>query len=503
MSNEIELKLLVSDQVIPVIQQQLLPELNGQVTYTESQLFNHYYDTEEQLLGALKIGFRVRGKNGCFEQTVKTPGSSHGGLHSRPEFNQDLPNDQPDLSLFPASIWPPELDLHHVQQQLTLQFTTHFKRHCWLLSFTDGDQVELVFDTGKVEANDLSSDICELELELELVCGKVERLFDLAKRIVQLTPCRLGIQSKAARGYQLLSGNEPPVYQELAMIPVNENDLLTTLFSRSLAACLSHWQRHEQSYFQQKKMLSLVGIQDSLMLLHQVIVLYGDVIDHPQLCQLREDIEQAIGSWEWLPLTLSMKDLRAKKGYFSKKLSRHPELLSFLRGRIEGNINAENPLQWMMKSTALQLRISRLVAMTSEITLYDKTEGTSLQIHRWLENSWVYLTGVLSYESDLSVEDWLQHHTLLKNTLLRGVLLADYFGDETAKDFRGPWRNLLDGVEELFTLNVLQQEVQKAELDENGELNLWCESKITKLLPMLEQSREGVLAMTPYWHDNY
>jgi triphosphatase len=241
MEYEIELKLLTNEQAGEVIEKKLLPQLDASITQETQILTNHYFDTANRTLRKHKIGLRIRGNNQKFEQTVKTAGKSIGGLHQRPEYNVQLDEsnkqniDIPDLRLFPLSVWPKTIDVDDLQTKIKTLFTTHFERKIYLLEFSHGDIVELVWDIGEVKSGDESVPICEIELELKKGTTKV--LFNLAKQIVSLLPTSIGTNSKAARGYNLLDGlavNEirqyqPPLTKNIKIDAEVFASLLTTL----------------------------------------------------------------------------------------------------------------------------------------------------------------------------------------------------------------------------------------------------------------------------------
>lgn len=207
MEYEIELKLLTNEQAGEVIETKLLPQLNVIVKQETLVLTNHYFDTPDRALRQHDIGLRIRGSNQKFEQTLKTAGKSIGGLHQRPEYNVYLDEEKqnvnvPDLKLFPFSAWPETIDVDHLQTKIETLFTTHFERKVYLLEFSDGEIVELVWDLGEVTSGNKSVPICEIELELKK--GSTTTLFNLAKRIVSLLPTAIGTDSKAALGYKLL-----------------------------------------------------------------------------------------------------------------------------------------------------------------------------------------------------------------------------------------------------------------------------------------------------------
>ena len=208
MEYEIELKLLTDEKAGDIIETKLLPQLNAKVTQETLKLTNHYFDTPDATLRQHKIGLRIRGSDQTFEQTLKTAGKSLGGLHQRPEYNVQLDEKKkhninvPDLRLFPLSAWPITIDVDDLQHKITALFTTDFERKIYLLEFSDGNIVELVWDFGEVRSSEKSIAICEIELELKK--GSTRALFDIAKCIVSLLPTSIGMHSKAALGYQLL-----------------------------------------------------------------------------------------------------------------------------------------------------------------------------------------------------------------------------------------------------------------------------------------------------------
>ena len=210
MEYEIELKLLTNEQAGEVIETKLLPQLDANITQATQILTNHYFDTADRTLRQHYIGLRIRGNNQKFEQTLKTAGTSIGGLHQRPEYNVSLDGLKkqsvviPDLRLFPLSAWPKTIDFEDLQTKIKTLFTTHFERKTYLLEFAHGDIVELVWDKGEVKSGNKSVPICEIELELKKGTTKV--LFNLAKHIVSLLPTSIGTDSKAALGYNLLDG---------------------------------------------------------------------------------------------------------------------------------------------------------------------------------------------------------------------------------------------------------------------------------------------------------
>lgn len=211
MEVEIELKLFTSGEVGPLIERFVLGALNATVEQQTLVLSNSYFDTAAKDFRKNKMGLRIRGSQQHFEQTIKTAGQGIGGLQQRPEYNVDLgvyrdsAPKLPLLALFPDSIWPPDFDIELAQENLVCQFSTEFTRHIYLLTFNDGAKVELVWDVGTIAGNGHSEPLNEIELELK--SGTVGHIFDLARIISRHIAVKIGLLSKAARGYALIDIN--------------------------------------------------------------------------------------------------------------------------------------------------------------------------------------------------------------------------------------------------------------------------------------------------------
>jgi len=231
MAMEAELKFLLIQSDVPALDR-LWQQLAVRVQKHDSvQLLNAYYETDDLWFRRFDAGLRTRLKNGQFEQTIKLSGQQHGGLHLRPEYNLPCASVWPELSAFPAELWPEGTDLAELQARLKQLFRTDFVRQSWLLTLADGSTIEAVLDRGAVVSGEQSEAIAELELELQQ--GEVCALFELSRELVQLLPLRLGWQSKAERGYRLMQK------QPLVFMPADHS---------STAALLKSLQYHE-SYF--------------------------------------------------------------------------------------------------------------------------------------------------------------------------------------------------------------------------------------------------------------
>ena len=204
---EIELKLAVLHTGSPALLEKRLarlPVLARRKT-THQHLHNVYYDTPEQTLHRQRIALRMRHVTGearpRWVQTLKTGGAGNSALSRRGEWESTVAGtglSQAALQDTPWSVIDPD---GHVFQALAPVFVTVFDRTSWLVRKRDGSQVEVSLDMGKIAYANTSAPICELELEL--IAGQPQALFDVAQQIAShIATLPLGA-SKAERGYAL------------------------------------------------------------------------------------------------------------------------------------------------------------------------------------------------------------------------------------------------------------------------------------------------------------
>ncbi|MEE2002450.1 CYTH domain-containing protein [Alkalimonas sp. MEB108] len=206
MAMEVELKFLLQSRPATELETLLKPMVQQLQAGKALHLRNGYYDTPEHWFQTHGMGLRSRQQDHDIEHTIKLAGKQHGALHARQEYNVQASQLVPQLAAFPVTIWPEHTDVPALQQQLTELFRTDFCRKPWLLTLANHTLIELVQDEGQIITADSQQPICELELELK--SGDVSQIFVLARQLVAALPLRLGVQSKAERGYRL-TGSKP------------------------------------------------------------------------------------------------------------------------------------------------------------------------------------------------------------------------------------------------------------------------------------------------------
>lgn len=196
MQNEIELKLMLQPQNIPLILDWIATLSVRE--HHQAELGNTYFDTPDRFFDRHQMGLRVRRTNQRIELTLKTKGEIVGGLHVRPEYHLDLPDTQPDFNRLVDTHHLPIANSKQITAQLHATFSTDFTRESWLVSH-DHAEIEIALDQGYI-CNPFGEEaICELEFEL--MQGQLDALFTLLDSMPKRDGMWLSSLSKAQRGY--------------------------------------------------------------------------------------------------------------------------------------------------------------------------------------------------------------------------------------------------------------------------------------------------------------
>lgn len=312
MTVEIELKFIASPAAVAA-----LPECLSKLKVQHQEtlhLINTYYDTDAGLLRSHRFGLRVRGCNDSYEMTLKSGGKVVNGIVHRPEYNIPLPTNALDISLLPQEVWPHGTEVAELASALKPLFTTNFQRQLWLVNFQQS-VIEIALDTGTIVAGEQSEGISELELELKQ--GNAADMLALAQQFTTVEGLRLGSQSKAARGYQLLNANESAELPEMTVLVPAAKITVEQGLEASLEWALSQWQQYEQSWFE-GHVQAQKYVSRSLTSVRQILVVFGGMIPRKATAPLRErlaELEQQLAA------KCPAQDIIYQPGYLQLKLA--------------------------------------------------------------------------------------------------------------------------------------------------------------------------------------
>jgi triphosphatase len=229
---EIELKLEADPEALAAA-----PLLQGEREIRD--LVSTYFDTPGHDLARAGYALRIRRQGERRIQTVKASGSAAAGLFVRPEWERDVEGDAPqlDAASSPLSqVMPAE-----VLDRIAPLFTTEIRRTTRIVTVGEAS-VETALDEGVVRAGARSAPLCELELELK--AGDPRALFDVARRLDEEVPLRLGVRSKSERGYALAAGEQPPVFKAEPIALDREGDARDA-FAAIAQACIRQFRLNE------------------------------------------------------------------------------------------------------------------------------------------------------------------------------------------------------------------------------------------------------------------
>ncbi|MEI8216686.1 MAG: CYTH domain-containing protein [Eubacteriales bacterium] len=164
-----------------------------------------YFDTEDKVLSAKDIAFRVRKEGNRVVASLKWNGESSDGRHKREEINVPV-NDEacfitPDPSIFKESEdgrWM--LKILGGKELVNVLETRFFRRK---VRIDTGECIcEVAIDIGEIVTDSGSEPICELEIEL--FSGSEESLKEIGALIAEKYQLVPENRSKYARGLRIL-----------------------------------------------------------------------------------------------------------------------------------------------------------------------------------------------------------------------------------------------------------------------------------------------------------
>ncbi len=544
MSTEIELKylLLKNDKQATTEQVKALIDLSLtshgiDYSYQEKYLTNCYFDTPNLTLRQDRIALRSRGtrhnNNECFEQTIKTSGKVVAGLHQRPEYNIDIKNNEPIISLFPKSIWQAGTDLKQLQQDIIELFSTNFTRHTWLIT-VEGAQVELAFDSGSIACKDFDGKPSIYEIELELVKGDSSALFCLTQLLFSQLSLRPGQLTKAARGYALFRQSQRQMNSTkcqsndftgganksasiakkqvaeqnfLFSMPLNKEMSVDEACKAGVGYCVSQLQLKIDRYVEEPTLCSLANISEILLLIKHGLYLFTSSLSDEE-SKLSNELNYFIQAIQWVDNARYIEALidnnhqNQKENLLTKNNSkleliykRYPcqsEVLALLHSE------RFNKLQLALLVLLLREDNSPLDRLTSEPTLLDFACAHLTDSRRLLSNK---LESLARFES-LSCQAYFLN---AQSSLIAAILTTHWFNSlfiehasDMSKNYTMSWFDLKLGIIELQSLSIVEQALE-AFADPEPHLVNWLQVTLDKLLIALEQSKNKSLSMKPYW----
>ena len=275
--DEVELKLEVAPEAAEALE--TADFLTGAPDRVEQR--SVYFDTPGETLSKAGFSLRIRQANGARVQTVKAVGARAAGLFARSEWESAVADDTPCLD----ETTPVRALVGEAADDIAPRFEVHVTRRIWTVR-DEAASIELVVDRGTVVAGDRRAALSEIELELKE--GDPAALFALARRIDAVAPVRLGVLSKADRGYRL-SGEAPSAVKAEPVL-LHEDMTAAQAFQQIVQLCLRQFRLNEALLQQGRAAAPLHQARVALRRLRSAFSIFKPIIGDGDAAKFREEL---------------------------------------------------------------------------------------------------------------------------------------------------------------------------------------------------------------------
>lgn len=284
---EIELKLEVDEGGAKLLRRH--PLLRGHQSCARQQV-STYFDTDDCTLKKAGFSLRVRQTEDQYVQTIKQQGNGSAGLFDRPEWEQRV--EAPEVDLDVAGETPlGDILTKKVRRRLEPLITSEVQRTVWSI-MRGGSEVELTLDEGTVTGGEHSQRLTELEIELK--AGDAASLIEVARELAGQVPLRLGVLTKAERGYALANGATGKV-AKAEPIPLHPRMSAAEGFAGIANACLRHYRLNEGLVAERRDPAALHQSRVAMRRLRSAFTLFRPVITDGDYQRLREEVRWFTG----------------------------------------------------------------------------------------------------------------------------------------------------------------------------------------------------------------
>jgi inorganic triphosphatase YgiF len=279
---EIELKLVLDDGGAALLRTH--PSLDALPVKVARQV-STYFDTRDGAIRAAGFSLRVRESKGRFIQTIKRQGHESAGMFDRPEWEEEIEGSEPDLDKAAATPLGARLT-KKTRKGLKPLIRSDMERTTWLAT-ADGADIEVTLDEGVVTGGKASERIAELELELK--GGTPHALIRFARSLGESAPMRLGVLTKAERGYRLLDGMAGKV-AKAERIELSPKMDAAEGFAAIAASCLKQFRLNEEIVIAAQDPAALHQARVAMRRLRSAFTFFRPVIADQHFNELREEV---------------------------------------------------------------------------------------------------------------------------------------------------------------------------------------------------------------------
>ncbi len=306
MAQEIELKFELKSEHVALLH--TLPILASAPSSAADQL-TVYYDSPKGNVRKHGFSLRVRSAEDGFVQTVK-PLDSGAGLFAREEWERKVGSIEPDKDALADT---PLSDLVQAGRlkKLAPVIRSEVRRTSWRLEH-EASEIAVDLDEGAMVADGTSDSFTELELEL--LKGTRADLLEAARAIAEQIPLRIGVLTKAARGFALADGSFGKVVKA-APVAVQPQMSVADGLTIIVQACLTHFRRNEPFVVTRRQPEALHQTRVAMRRLRSAFSMFKPVAADEEYEPLRQELRwftNLLGDARNLDVYLARDDLEER-----------------------------------------------------------------------------------------------------------------------------------------------------------------------------------------------
>jgi triphosphatase len=239
-----------------------------------------YFDTREKELRERGYTLRVRDAGNRFIQTVKSLDGG-AGLFQRGEWEYEIGSTEPEAEELAHT---PLAGLDVACLVPTVRSDVD-RTVCRL--HEAGTELEVAIDCGVMSA--AKHEAAVRELEIELIKGEAAAAIGVARRIAHAIPVKLGVLSKAERGFALADGKLGKLAKAEGVV-VSPEMSVAEGFATIVSACLRHFRLNEQLIVDKRQAEPLHQARVAMRRLRSAMSLFRSAIGDAEFARLRDEL---------------------------------------------------------------------------------------------------------------------------------------------------------------------------------------------------------------------
>jgi len=277
MGREVELKLELDPKDAPALAgDDLLRDAEPRC----ERLVSVYYDTRRGKLRKNGFLLRVRSSPEGYVQTVKSI-EGWAGLDVRDEWERPVQSLEPQVDVLART---PAGEVG--AKRLHAIASSTVDRTLWRVKNHDSE-LEISLDDGDVRADGRDQPLCELEIELK--SGKADAAFHAARKIAHHIPLRLGVMSKAERGFALADHLLGRV-AKAQPVPVRPDMTIAEGFAQIVHSCIRHFRLNEPLVVRDQNPEALHQARVAMRRLRSALSLFRPAVRDRDFDRIRDEL---------------------------------------------------------------------------------------------------------------------------------------------------------------------------------------------------------------------